>query len=515
MSTPSAFRAGPPARPHRLRLPAFAAFALLGLLLLVVWRPHGPPATPDSLVYWDASRSWLGAGELNQWNGEPLAVFAPLYPVLLGLQSLLPVQGFSASVMCAGWMSAALLFWSLHRLFLDAGVAPGRAAAGALAGCLYHPVYFCLMHAWSEGLFLALLALWLLRLRRMLAAPRPGNVLLLGAVTAALVLTRYAGLILVPLAVLFCWIPAAPGRVVRFGRACLCLLSAGLPAGLWFFRNHLRTGNWSGGRFPTLRSPLENLSEALQTVASWHVAVHVGAGLSAVVVVCLAAGTGWLVRRWWRSSDRDEPPGWKSALLLVAAAYPAWIWVLSSRSAMDPLSTRLLAPAAIPAFLLAVFGLAARPRPAARAFIGILLLAPSLARDARDTWRSHREGMGAFHVSFRSSPLLAWFDELSERDVVISNIHDVIRIQRNRPVLPMPVRFGDSASNVELQTPEQAARGIPPGAWILWFGPEGGDQIHRLFYGPGELAVPAGLELVRRWPDASAWRRPLQPPTGR
>ncbi len=497
----------------RPRLSALILFGGLCLLLLTAWRPHGPPATPDSGAYWAASRSWLASGELWHLNGKPLTIFPPMYPVLLALQSVFPVRGFAGSVSGAGLISAALLFWALYRLLHVSRWTRPWAGIGAFAACLYHPVYSCLLHAWSEGLFLALIAVWLLCLHRMLASPRVFNLLLLGGVTAALVLTRYAGLFLLPLAGLFCCIPAASTPAVRIGRAGLCVVAGALPPGLWFFRNHLLTGDWTGGRFPTMRSPMENLSEGVQTLATWHVGVRAGAWLSWVVVLALVAVFAWLVRQGWRRDGKAGPPGWWIATPLLAAGYLAWIWMLSSRSAMDPLSTRLLAPAAVPLFLAAMHGLCAWPRPLARVSLAFVLMAPSLARDLRDTWRSHRDGMGTFSPSFRNSPLLTELRRIPDREIILSNTADVLLILGDRMVRPMPLRYGDSASKVERFTPAEAAAQIPPGAWILWHGPEDESRLHRLGYSPGELAADAGLELIRRWPEASVWRRSI-PPAG-
>ena len=70
------------------------AVALLGGLLVLVATRKGPLLSPDSITYLSAAQH-LRAGEgLTDFTGRPLAVFGPLYPILLsvGGRSLLWVR---------------------------------------------------------------------------------------------------------------------------------------------------------------------------------------------------------------------------------------------------------------------------------------------------------------------------------------------------------------------------------------------------------------------------------------
>lgn len=209
---------------------------------------HGPLLSPDSITYLaSADHVHHGMG-LTDFTGEPMAVFGPVYPLLLapGGASLGWVRVIGAA---AAGIAVALFHVLARRRVrpLVAAIATAVVALGATSIAVSATV-------WSETVYVAISLGMLVVLtggactvRRCVAA---------GALAGLGFLTRYAGAGLVltgALAVAVASVDQALGAATvlreRLRRTGAFVVAAGVVVAPWVVRNLAETGNALGPRF--------------------------------------------------------------------------------------------------------------------------------------------------------------------------------------------------------------------------------------------------------------------------
>jgi len=233
----------------------------LGLFTAFLATSFSPGFGPDSTVYVDAANN-LARGEgfttaILFTNSEPivptpLTTWPPLYPATiavvhkLGISTvvaarIVPLVAFSLSVVLL-WLIASMLF--------------GRTVAwiSALLLIIWPEMTRVAAMAWSESLFVLLLLAAVWATTRSLSQTSSGrrNLLLIlgGLAMGAAALTRYVGIVLIPvggvLLILSLW-TNRPRTDWLLGPVFWCL-AACIPIGAWLLRNLLVAGNFTGER---------------------------------------------------------------------------------------------------------------------------------------------------------------------------------------------------------------------------------------------------------------------------
>jgi len=194
-------------------------FAILAFVLVLALTPGGVQFSPDSESYIQAAR------DIGHVGGIPTyySWWPPLYPLLLApfadVQTAIRLMNAACYAITVGIMLAVLpprLRWSSQTLM------------GA-ALLLSMPLQYVHQWAWSEPLYLTLVAAWFALSLRVQSW---SQVALLGLVAALLALQRYTGVLFIPLGGLLLLLH----RVHR-KRIAVYLVIAGVPIGLWMLRN--------------------------------------------------------------------------------------------------------------------------------------------------------------------------------------------------------------------------------------------------------------------------------------
>ena len=249
-----------------LRLLAFvptrrAAVALFALALAVYWlEALGWPMakgrdTWDYLVYY-----------LQLLDSEPpfseLQVFrTPITPLVVGLP--VDLGGTVLLEIVFGLLFAAsIVAWSATALTF--GRIPALASAVLLLG---YPAWATLYHqASSDAVFATGIALWALLLARTLDRPSTWRFAALGAGVAALVLTRPANQVLLPVALAAFLLPVSWRRRLTWTAACLAA-SVGL-LGTWAVHNGIRYDDTTVARGGRAWVPFLRVFLADKTIAA-------------------------------------------------------------------------------------------------------------------------------------------------------------------------------------------------------------------------------------------------------
>ncbi len=419
-------------------LTAFAAFGLVMLLTT-----HGPGVTPDSVAYLSAADSLLRGEGFLQYTGAPLTEWPPLFPAILAGASLL--TGTSPASAARLINAAALAgIMVVAGIWLARYVAPIPIRLATLTVLLFSAALWApAALVWSEPLFILLSLLSLLLLDVYRADGRLRWLILAGAAAGLAALTRYIGVVLIPVGG---WIALADRRLPRRRRlegAAAFGLIALLPVGAWLVRNRALTGMLTGERGASTVSLGENLIAVANVLSIWASPLLLG-----LMVLLLVVLIRRLIRRpasaKWRamtnlglSSLRSDPAlaGAASLLLLFVLIYLAFIVIWRSVNGFDPIDSRLLSPLYVPLiFLIAMLTAALWAGwPRRRAVAGLALVASvwvllSLLGTVVTVYSAQRRVVfGAYGgPEWTESPLAAVLRREPPRGPIYSNAPDAV-----------------------------------------------------------------------------------------
>jgi hypothetical protein len=301
--------AAPPARPGprwrwaAVPLGIYAASRVVQLLLIAWLLPPGGPSIRSRLLTWDAgwfvrvARDGYEHGYTYDANGTLVGnglAFFPGYPLLIrGVHEVTRLD-YDTAALTLSWVAgavAAVLVYALGRRLHDTRV----AAALTVLFCA-QPMSVVLSMAYSEGLFVALVAATLLAAHRR-------SWLAAGALGLAAALTRPTGAALaigLGVAAVIAVRDRRPDRWRAVVAAAVALLGVpaylvwvGLRVGTWHAWFDIQTAGW-GSTFDFGLGALRFVRDALRTGDGW-IQVSVALILIAAVVTAVTA----VARRVW------------------------------------------------------------------------------------------------------------------------------------------------------------------------------------------------------------------------
>jgi 4-amino-4-deoxy-L-arabinose transferase-like glycosyltransferase len=243
------------------------------LLILLATSRFGIGIAPDSVGYLSVAQSIAsGAGALT-WQGTPLIVQPPLYPLLLALFQRLP--GFDPLYATA--LLNALLFGAA--LFLAGRIAQKYWGFSPLWTAMFlgtlavsRPLFQVGVTALSETLFNFWVVLFLAAGLAWRESGLRRHLLVFAAAAAGAVMTRYIGVTVIAtggVAVLL--LHRRRALAARGLDLALFGLVAALPFALWILRNHALSGTWMGPRSGSGYTLTQNLVFTGATMLCWYV----------------------------------------------------------------------------------------------------------------------------------------------------------------------------------------------------------------------------------------------------
>lgn len=366
---------------NRWQPPTIFIAALL-VALLASFTSHG--YSPDSYSYLEAARNLLaGQGFTSSIlfvgsppiDPAPLVTWPPVYPLAIAAVSIFGIEVDIAARLVAifSFAGTATLIWLIGKRIYGSSAA---ATVAAVLMLVWPATLEVAGMAWSEYpfIFLVLLATWLALKTAAWDRNRNLAAIGIGLLLAMAVLARYLGVVMLPvfgLALFFVLWRDWPLRSRTIAGAALCA-AAVIPVLAWLARNWAATGTVTGPRQATVDEGLQyHATYALKTLVVD--AVELGGrllivpellglrlvflagvlGIAAVLIVLVAA-------RQLGSTQRIAAtlaPGRNQVfLLLLAGGYLATTVAIRSFITVDPLNTRLLAPA-YPFLILAGLGI--------------------------------------------------------------------------------------------------------------------------------------------------------------
>jgi len=415
---------------------AAAAFAVIA-----AGTRHGIGLTTDSSVYLGAARSLIRGHGVSLY-GEPVTHFPPLYPALLSAVGRLTGDPLSG----ARWLQALLFAANVALVTLCTYTLAGRRiGAGVVAGLLMLVCRSTLrvhLNAWSEPLFLLLslgsFSLLAMHLRR----PRTSRFLGAAAAMAAALLTRFAGLALLPPAAVAILVLGRGSRGRRAVEALILVSAASAPLLAWLWRGAALTGSATNRSLALHPIGWPQIEDALSTLSFWVWPFQMGSLLGVAVLVAVF---GWALRL---HLGRREPPPFATLAWLFFVSYPVFLVLsVSFVDAATPLQERVLSPLYPLGAIVVVAALwNAFPResrwPAVLAVAIGLSLVVAHADRGWDLWRvAYTDGFGYSDPRWQDSEVLGRTRALPATTLVYSNAPDVISVLLDRDTRWIPERF--------------------------------------------------------------------------
>lgn len=347
------------------------ALSAIVLTLATTWE-HGAGTTPDSANYVAAAQSLLAGEGFLRFEGSPLILWPPLYPILLAGASF--VSGLTP-LGVAPWLGAlsyaVFVATSAHLFYQLSGrsIVATTVAASLLVASQAYPDVFRM--AWSETSFLMLSAGFLLAANRLLAASNEGDgrqaIIWMGITAALAALTRYVGVVFIGAGALVVLTYSAGPLRSRLTRSVAWSGAVAAPLTAWLTRNAELTGTITGPRAQASRPFFESVQSAAEAITSWVHPTFAGgplafAFLATLVFAFLTAltlairplfGTG-LAR-----SNGPPRPAWAPAVpaALTGTAYLALVFYSAATTHFDSLNSRLMLPVLLPALCVLLVGL--------------------------------------------------------------------------------------------------------------------------------------------------------------
>jgi hypothetical protein len=351
--------------------------AAASCMALVSSAPYGLGITPDSLYYMAAAESLAHGNGYCAVSGEPMAFWPPLYSLVLAIGPALDVP----VLVFARWLHAGLAGALVVALggFLLGRLRWWPLAILAVAVCMMaQPMVLVQSFAWSEPLFNLITLVTLASLSAYLTTGRRRDLIVSAIAAGLMCLTRYPGVVILPLAVVCIggWGPG--GRRQRWAAAASFGAFAWSPFAAWLLRNLLVVHSLAGPRRPATTTFAASLEQVCRTIDSWLLprdftrlsdhSVWLSGGTALVIVSGVAAlviNMGF--RRDGGYADRRRYVSSVVPWLLFIPAYVGFMLVFASLTAIDPLGSRYLSPvfiAALVALVLAFDRLLHRATPA-------------------------------------------------------------------------------------------------------------------------------------------------------
>ena len=501
-----------------LLLVVLAGLVAAGLMLLRQVN-YGIGLEPDSIGYLAAARNLADGNGLVMASGWPLALWAPLFPVLTAIPGFFGLDALPAASLVNAAAIGGLVFVAGWRLRRSVG-ATLPAVWGTLAVMLSIPVNQQGYQAVSEPVFLLCTTLALTQAERFLDGGKRSALVWAGVFTALACLARYIGVSIIITVVVLLLLNS--DRLTE--KAKNVGWYAVIPVvvlGAWMGRNWLLTGFVTGNRPASDKTVADNLTAAAEVLASWALpgAWSEGnllvAGLLALLVLAPAAGAGVLAVRHWR--QRGRLCGVLAVPVAFAVIYIVLLAASGSVTLLAELDNRLMAPAYVPLVFAAagVLGWWLRRDAAAadaaagqqrrRRLAGALRLAPVVglflwlvypaAANVGDIQRAITEGTGQYsNARWVDSDLLGYMAEQLEGleyGRLHSNNEQLPYFYAGVPAVFLPY---DRSELYRIYQNRMATEGI----YVAWFVDERYGGAYRRGYSREELeeSLPAASVLL-------------------
>ena len=398
--------------------------------------------SPDSAFYIKSARQMLGREQPNPlaMEQQQASHFPPGYSTVLAIASMPGVDPISAARvinLLLFMLNIGLTFFLIHRATRGALL----AATIATNFIVFTPASLdAHATALSEPLFIALILISFLLLETYVRRPRPGTLVAAALTTTAAILTRYAGLALVPVGL---------GAIIlfnkRFRDAAIYMLASLLPLAVLAIVNAGRSGSPVNRQLAFHLLSRHHITDALSSISQWMTPgelsltkLMIAGALILLAIVTIAGLT-------WRRRSRDEPLP-SIAALFIFAYLALLILSICFVDFHTQLDERLLAPALFASAIFTSAWVVLARRPMLLTTFFALVTATAVARGMLNAHSLHAAGSGYASLAWRNSELIRATRELPTNQIIFTNGADVVYLLGERPAAPVPAKINATST---------------------------------------------------------------------
>jgi len=482
------------------------------VLVMLCTSRYGAGISPDSASYLSASQSLLRTEGYRYFDGGIYTQWPPLFPTLLAVLHVVGLEPVTGARFLNAFAFGLLVYVS-GRLFMRCTSSVAFALLGALSIVLSGPLVGVSIMVWSEPVFIALAALFVLAMPGFLRTQSRRSLVSISLLAALACLQRYAGVTLILTGCILIVLGAAGasvGRRIKYA-AAFSLLS-GLPLAAWCLRNRLLAGQTAGGHHFSLVSGLDlarPFASAMNLIAAWFFpgTFSTTAGWIGVGLVLFLSGAAIAVSHYAlkRHNDTRSLQVWPA--VVFGLVYIGFM-VVSGAGLFWNLEPRHTAPAYMFLMLLVFAGvedasallgrlLVIKPLGtlAGLALCALWLLYP-LDQVSSDAKRYMDEGAGGYATRlWQESSLIAWLRASPLQGAIYSNVPDALYALAGISARSTPQYQEDAARFAGTMSSSQAN-------YIVW-----SSSLRRDFlYDARELASRWQMAPVATLADGAVYR---------
>lgn len=321
------------------------------VVFVLVTNEHRMAISFDSIRYISMSRNLLsGEGLLdffNRYNADqPL-----LYPLLLSLISfLVRVDPLEASwilgVILIGLISlvsALILFTYIENIWLK--------YLGCLLLIFFLPSSIVIFWAWTEPLFILLTLSNFYFFEKYLKKDKFRDFFILCVIASLAMMTRYIGIILIPLSVFAIFAFTKYSFRERLIKSVEFSILSVLPLGVNLIANYINTSAVFGPRSPSIFTLKQNLSYVSEVLFNWYLPSFIAEHRSILLVFGVFVGV-LITKKFSKVNIFESRFFQKSRLIVLFVIIHIGFLVYSATTiAFDRIGPRLLSPVFIPILL--------------------------------------------------------------------------------------------------------------------------------------------------------------------
>lgn len=334
-----------------------AFIGLVGVaIILIATQNFGAGLTPDSIGYLAATRSLLAGKGVLWYNGDPIDIWPPLYPVILAIVNKVFGGDFLTSVHVINAIFYGLIIYLSGISFFSHLMSfPSLAILGTIYVGLANSLFSVSAMAWSEPIFIIFLLIFILTINQYLQKGDINSFVILTLSVMMACLTRYIGvtLIISGITIILTLRKNSLRNKVIF--ASIFSLISGFPLSLWLLRNYLIGGTIAGYREPSKYSLLNNISFTLEEISKWFLPeklVKLLTDDNLLLILILALGAVLFILSIWYRCQFNENLNIILTTGSFTLIYLSFLIYSATSIAFEKIENRYVSPVFIPIVLI-------------------------------------------------------------------------------------------------------------------------------------------------------------------
>jgi 4-amino-4-deoxy-L-arabinose transferase-like glycosyltransferase len=400
-------------------------------VILWVTMYYGPGVQPDSVTYLLAASSVSAGKGLLTYN-VPMTHFPPFYSIILSAFGLLPGDQIQNARLLQSVLFGLNVVLFGYAIYTASRRNVWAAGIGVVLFAASKSVMVTHMSVLSEGLFIFCMLLSFIFLSGYLKKGKYILLILAGLFVGLTIMTRYAGLALIPAMVLMLLLSPDRPFKSRLTSAVGIVFLAALPLGLWMLRNLFLAGTATNRQLAFHPFGIQHLKSFIYALSQFLFPVELPNVIRVLYVLLFLALV--LLLAWFFLRDNQYRPAAHSSLifvnLLFAACYMIFLVLsISFFDAATPMSHRILLPLYTVLTLAFIALSATQLTGSGQQFVMAiaLLLVPVRMVDAvQASLHMYRYGQGYQSSSWIHSESIAYVRSLPEDVRILTNGKDAI-----------------------------------------------------------------------------------------